>query len=78
MKYDYKVEVFTPQVKGCGAKDKGWDAERCHQFQAFLNTRAASGYKLHSLEYREIKSAAGCLGQTSGARLVCVFEQAQA
>lgn len=61
MKYDYKVETFVPTVKGCGATDKGWDAERCNQFQSFLNERAA----------------AGCLGQTTSVTLVCVFERAQ-
>lgn len=78
MKYDYKVEVFTPTIKGCGAQDKGWDEERCGQFQAFLNQRASEGYKLHSTEYREVKAAAGCLGATTSAWMVCVFERAQA
>lgn len=77
MKYDYKVETFVPTVKGCGATDQGWDEARCGQFQSFLNERAAAGYKLHSMEYRETKGAAGCLGQTTSVTLVCVFERPQ-
>ena len=42
MPAEYKVEVFTPTVKGCGATDKGWDDERCQQFQAFLMGQAES------------------------------------
>ena len=74
MTFEYVVDTFVPTVKGCGAEDKGWDPERCAQYQKFLNSYASKGWRLHKADYREVKSAGGC-GTTSGAWLVCVFEK---
>jgi len=73
MNHQYKVDTFIPKVAGCGAKDNGWDAERCMQYQSFLNEKALDGWKLHSSEFREV-TVAGC-GGNKGAWLVCVFEK---
>lgn len=74
MGVEYRVESFIPTVKGCGAQDNGWDAERCRQFQQFLNERAVGGWRLHSSEYRQVTATGGC-GNTGGAWLVCIFER---
>ena len=71
---EYKVKAFIPTVKGCGATDKGWDGQRCMDFQTFLNAEATEGWKLHSSEYREVKVTGGC-GGTQGVWLVCIFER---
>lgn len=73
MSYEYKVDAFIPSVSGCGAKDNGWDSERCTQYQTFLNKYAKDGWRLNSSEFREV-AAAGC-GGGKGAWLVCVFER---
>lgn len=73
MAYEYKVEAFTPVIRGCGAQDMGWDLERCRQFQDFLNSKVTTGWKLHSSEYRQV-TGAGC-GNNKGAHLVCIFER---
>lgn len=73
MVYDYKVDAFVPNISGCGGKDKGWDKERCAQFQKFLNDNATQGWRLHSSEYREVMKI-GCFGG-KGAWLVCTFER---
>lgn len=71
--YEYHVDAFIPE-SGCNKSDKGWDIERCLSFAKFLNGYSQQGWKLHTAEYREVKSQAGC-GPTSGAWLVCVFER---
>ena len=73
MENEYRVEAFVPSVKGCGATDQGWDGERCKQFQKFLNSHTADGWKFHSSDYRNV-TMQGCSG-SSGPRLVCVFER---
>lgn len=73
MKTEYKVEAFIPTVKGCGARDKGWDEERCAQYADFLNTHAKDGWTLHSSEFRRVVSI-GCTSSI-GERLICVFEK---
>jgi len=74
--HEYHVDAFVPTIaKGCGSTDKGWDVTRCKQFAAFLNGYAAQGWKLHSSDYRVLKGAAGCAGQTTTTWLVCVFER---
>lgn len=73
MAYEYKVIAFKPDIKGCGAKDKGWDEERCKQYQGFLHEHASEGWRFHSSEYRKV-DLVGC-GSSSGAHLVCVFER---
>lgn len=75
MAYRYKVEVFVPKVAGCGASDRGWNEERCQQYEQFLNRHAADGWKLHTAEYRTV-TAKGC-GESRGTWLVCVFERPQ-
>lgn len=72
--YEYKVAAFAPMVKGCGAQDKGWDEERCKQFEDFLAANIPGGWKLHSSDFRQVSKASGC-GSTVGVRLVCVFER---
>jgi len=74
MKYEYRVGTFVPKVMGCGAEDKGWDQERCSQFEAYLNQQASEGWQLHSMEYREVTQRGGCSG-SRGAWLVCIFER---
>jgi len=74
MSYQYMVDTFIPKVSGCGAKDNGWDVQRCEQYQEFLNQYAQQGWKFHSSEFREV-TVAGC-GGSKGAWLVCVFEKA--
>lgn len=73
MNYEYKVMAFTPTVKGCAAQDKGWNPERCKQFESFLTEHSAGGWRLHSSDYRQV-TLAGC-GGGKGAHLVCVFEK---
>ena len=73
MAVSYKVEAFVPEIKGCAAKDKGWDETRCGQFQDFLNSHTAGGWSLHSSEYRSV-TVQGCSGG-GGSWLVCVFEK---
>ncbi len=73
MNIEYKVDTFVPKISGCGAKDNGWDQQRCEQYQEFLNRYAENGWKLHSSDYREVKGN-GCFGE-QGAWLVCVFEK---
>jgi hypothetical protein len=73
MAFEYKVEVFVPAISGCGGKDAGWDTKRCGQYQTFLNSKTAGGWRLHSSEYRTVTTA-GCAGG-NGAWLVCVFER---
>lgn len=74
MQHQYKVEVFVPSVKGCGAQDLGWDIERRNQFQNFLNMHASNEWRLHSCEYREVTMQGGC-GKSQGSVLVCIFER---
>ena len=62
MKHEYRVGAFVPTVKECGAEDKGWDQERCAQFEGYLNQKASEGWKLHSTEYREVAVSSGCAG----------------
>jgi hypothetical protein len=71
----YKVVPFLPQLKGCGASDRGWDSARCAQYEEFLNSHAAQGWKLHSSEHR-YRSIAGCGGK-QGVTLVCTFEMVE-
>lgn len=73
MSITYKVDTFIPTVSGCGAKDNGWDKERCEQYQEFLNKYASLGWKLHSSDFREV-TVTGC-GSNKGSWLVCVFEK---
>lgn len=70
----YKVMSFQPSIAGCGGTDKGWDIERCNQFQNFLNTECGEEWKLHSYEYRTVNAAQGC-SSSKGAWLVCIFER---
>jgi len=72
--YNYKVDTFLPKIAGCGAEDKGWDEQRCDQYQEFLNGYASKGWRLHSCEYREVSKVGGC-GPTKGVWLVCTFEK---
>jgi hypothetical protein len=74
MGYEYKVQAFLPTVSGCGAKDKGWDDQRCLQFQNFINLHSQDNWKLHSSEYRQV-TVKGC-GGNQGSWLVCIFEKA--
>jgi len=74
MESEYKVATFYPTVKGCGAQDFGWNAERCAQYQAFLSKNCTSGWRFHSSEYRQVTATSGC-GGTRGAVLICVFER---
>ncbi len=75
MNYQYKVVPFVPKLAGCAARDNGWDAVRCQQFQAFLDQHAAGGWKLQSSEYQRVVGK-GCLGvRVWGMWLVCVFEK---
>ncbi len=71
----YHVDTFIPKVAGCGAADMGWDAERCRQFEMFLNQKAAEGWQLHSHDYRQVMGS-GC-GASKGVTLVCVFTRRQ-
>ena len=71
---EYKVVAFLPAVAGCGASDKGWDRDRCSQFENFLNQHTAGGWRLHSSEYRTVTASTGC-GSTQAAWLVCIFER---
>jgi len=73
MEHQYKAVAFTPVVKGCGAKDGGWDTGRCEQFQSFLNAESSGGWKLHSTEYRQV-TLRGCSGE-KGNQLICIFEK---
>jgi len=73
MAVEYKVKNFIPKISGCGAKDNGWDQERCLQYEVFLNQHAQDGWRLHSSEFRTT-TVAGC-GGGKGAVLVCVFER---
>ena len=70
----YKVRTFVPTVKGCGAKDNGWDEAKCKDFEEFINSEAVEGFRLHSYEYREVSVASGC-ANTNGVWLVCIFEK---
>lgn len=72
--FEYKVKAFIPEIKGCGAQDKGWDPTRCQQFQDFLTNETDGGWKLHSCEYRQVTVATGC-GNQNGLWLVCIFEK---
>jgi hypothetical protein len=56
MEIEYKVKAFVPKIAGCGGKDNGWDEVRCAQYSEFLNEHAQHGWKLHSSEYRTVKS----------------------
>jgi len=67
------VRAFIPTVAGCGAKDNGWDSERCQQFEAFLNQHAVDGWRFHSSEFRQV-TVKGCASST-GSWLVCTFEK---
>lgn len=73
MAVQYMVKAFVPKVAGCGAKDNGWDEQRCEQFQDFLNMHATDGWRLHSSDFREV-TATGC-GGDKGVWLVCTFEK---
>ncbi len=73
MSVGYKVKTFIPKISGCGDKDNGWDAERCLQYEVFLNQHSQEGWRLHSSEFRSA-TAVGC-GGGKGAVLVCVFER---
>lgn len=73
MGYEYKVKAFVPKISGCGGTDSGWDAERCTQFEQFLNIHASGGWRLQSSEYRTVITK-GC-GGGKGTWLVCVFER---
>lgn len=72
-KLEYKVRAYAPKVKGCGATDLGWTPDRCEDFELFLNTHSASGWRFHSSEYRHVVGK-GCGGQ-GGTWLVCIFER---
>lgn len=74
MSKEYKVKAFLPTIKGCGAQDKGWNDERCQQFELFLNENTTEGWILHSYEYRSVSMQSGC-GSDNGSWLVCVFEK---
>jgi hypothetical protein len=71
--YEYHVDAFVPPASGCGKDDQGWDRARCEQFNAFLNTYAKTGWKLHSCEYRSLLAKNGC-STSKAVWLVCVFE----
>lgn len=73
MAVEYMVRTFVPKVAGCGAKDQGWDDQRCKQFEDFLNSNSTNGWKLHSSEYRQV-TVKGCSGG-KGTWLVCIFER---
>lgn len=73
MTIEYKVEIFLPKIVGCGSRDKGWDKDRCMQFQGFLNEHASENWKLHSHEYRQV-DIVGC-SYGKGVSLVCIFER---
>lgn len=73
MNTEYKVRAYAPTVKGCGAKDMGWDMQRCKDFEKFINTESTEGWKLHSYDFRQV-TVQGCGGGT-GSWLVCVFER---
>lgn len=73
MNLEYKVRAFVPTVKGCGARDEGWNEGKCELFQQFLNEESTDGWKLHSYEYRTL-TAKGC-GSSFGTRLICIFEK---
>lgn len=73
MGVEYAVASFLPKISGCGGEDNGWDANRCQQYEKFLNDHAANGWRLHSSDFRVVK-AKGC-GGDKGAWLVCVFER---
>lgn len=73
MNIEYRVRAYVPTIKGCGAQDKGWDEERCKDFENFVNTEALAGWKLHSYEFRKVIGK-NC-GGGDGAWLVCVFER---
>jgi hypothetical protein len=72
----YKVAAFYPTVKGCGAQSIGWDAERCNQYQQFLDHNTTGGWRFHSSEYRTVTASTGC-GSQQGSVLICVFESRQ-
>jgi len=71
MEIKYRVKAFKPTIKGCSAMDRGWDDERCKQFESFLNQNCRGGWKFVRSDYRDVIMA-GCRGK-SGAHLVCVF-----
>jgi hypothetical protein len=73
--FRYMVKAFVPAVEGCGATDTGWDDARCTQYQEFLNTHAAAGWRLHSCEYRAVTVKGGC-NSSKGVWLICTFEMA--
>ena len=75
MSLSYKVDTFVPKVSGCGAQDTGWDDKRCHQYQEFLNNYSSQGWKLHSIDFREV-TMTGC-NSNKGSWLVCVFEKSE-
>jgi hypothetical protein len=77
MDHAYKVAAFYPTFKGCGATDKGWNVERCNQYQSFLTENATDGWRFHSSEYRDVTATRGC-ESTRGAVLICVFERDRA
>lgn len=73
--FEYKVVQFRPTLKGCGAKDIGWDGERCSQWTQFLNQQSAGGWRLHSSEFMLMKSS-NCSGVDLPEKiLTCVFEK---
>lgn len=76
---EYKVATFIPKPSGFGAKylriDRGWDNDRCKQFEAFLNHHANDGWQLHSSDYRESPIAKPYRGGKS-LWLVCIFQRA--
>lgn len=69
------VKAFLPKISGLAAVDNGWDEKRCGQFQEFLNTYAADGWRLHSSEYRLVSNK-GC-SKEKASWLVCIFEKLQ-
>lgn len=73
MSVQYMVKAFLPKVAGCGASDKGWDEQRCKQFEDFLNEHAQNGWRLHSSDFRAVVNS-GC-GGAKGNWLVCTFEK---
>lgn len=73
MEKKYRVKAFKPTIKGCAALDRGWDDERCKQYENFLNQHSRGGWRLVKSDYRDVIMA-GCRGK-KGAALVCVFEK---
>ncbi len=80
MPTDYKVVPFLPDASGVVTKflriDRGWDGQRCAQFEAFLNKHAKDGWQLHSSDLRE-SIIAKRRGASKGLLLVCVFARIQ-